>query len=102
MISLRSLSATFIVLIAPGDTLYFSPVPERLTVLQSKFHDGATISYKEPGIWETTEGVLSYSGFVHWPSKNVNEIGELLNYPINTFFWCFEARKDPHRTPLTI
>ncbi|KAK6394760.1 hypothetical protein LTR65_001552 [Meristemomyces frigidus] len=73
-----------------------------ITTLKSKFHPGITISYKEPGICETTEGVKSYSGYVHLPPNALNETHELQSYPINTFFWFFEARKDPSNAPLAI
>ncbi|KAH6847317.1 Alpha/Beta hydrolase protein [Chaetomium sp. MPI-CAGE-AT-0009] len=53
-----------------------------------------------PGICETTPGVKSYSGYVHLP-PNFLEDGDQ-DYPINTFFWFFEARKDPANAPLAI
>ncbi|MCJ1390327.1 hypothetical protein MMC18_003186 [Xylographa bjoerkii] len=81
---------------------FFPPTPEGIRVLKSKFHHGVTISYKEPEICETTEGVKSYSGYIHLPPKTVDEAGELQDYPINTFFWFFESRKDPHNAPLSI
>ena len=83
-------------------TAQFPPTPEGVTVLKSKFHEGVTISYKEPGICETTPGVRSYSGYVHLPLQSLTEPGESQDYPINTFFWFFESRKDPHNAPLTI
>ena len=54
---------------------------------------GATIRYKEPGkagVCETTPGVNSYSGYVD------------LSPDAHTFFWFFEARKDPANKPLTL
>lgn len=54
---------------------------------------GATVRYKEPGkagICETTPGVNSYSGYVD------------LSPDAHTFFWFFEARKDPASKPLTL
>ncbi|KAK0748995.1 Alpha/Beta hydrolase protein [Schizothecium vesticola] len=81
----------------------FPPRPEGVTVLRSKFHPNVTISYKQPGICETTPGVRSYSGYVHLPPGFLEDgSGETQNYPINTFFWFFEARKDPHNAPLAI
>ncbi|EAQ83262.1 hypothetical protein CHGG_09666 [Chaetomium globosum CBS 148.51] len=53
-----------------------------------------------PGLCETTPGVKSYSGYVHLP-PNFLEDGDQ-DYPINTFFWFFEARKDPANAPLAI
>ena len=54
---------------------------------------GATVRYKEPGkagVCETTPGVNSYSGYVD------------LSPDAHTFFWFFEARKDPANKPLTL
>ncbi|KAI4861370.1 carboxypeptidase S1-like protein B [Hypoxylon rubiginosum] len=78
----------------------FPPTPENVTVLESKFGDGVTISYKEPGICETT--AKSFSGYVHLPPGSLADLGEEQEYPINTFFWFFEARNDPENAPLSI
>ncbi|KAI0182161.1 serine carboxypeptidase [Hypoxylon sp. FL1284] len=78
----------------------FPPTPENVTVLKSKFADGVTISYKEPGICETT--AKSYAGYVHLPPGSLEDLGEEQEYPINTFFWFFEARNDPENAPLSI
>ncbi|KAK7744408.1 hypothetical protein SLS62_010198 [Diatrype stigma] len=80
----------------------FPPAPEGVTVLESRFGDGVTISYKEPGICETTPGVKSYAGYIHLPPGELSDLGEEQDYPINTFFWFFEARKDPENAPLSI
>lgn len=81
----------------------FPPKPDGITTLKSKFHEDVTISFKEPGICETTPGVKSYSGYVHLPPGFLDDgSGEVQNYPINTFFWFFEARKDPTNAPLAI
>ncbi|KAI1084335.1 serine carboxypeptidase [Whalleya microplaca] len=80
----------------------FPPTPEGVTVLKSKFGDGVTISYKEPGICETTPDVKSYAGYVHLPPGSLADLGDQQDYPINTFFWFFEARKDPVNAPLSI
>ena len=85
----------------------FPPTPEGLTTLKSKLHPGVSISYKEPkadgiSICETTRGVKSYAGYVHLPPNALNETHEQQDYPINTFFWFFEARKDPVNAPLSI
>ncbi|KAK8078672.1 serine carboxypeptidase [Apiospora saccharicola] len=81
----------------------FPPKREGIKWLKSKFHENVTISYKEPGICETTPGVKSYSGYVHLPPGLLDDgSGEVQNYPINTFFWFFEARNDPANSPLAI
>ncbi|ODA81076.1 hypothetical protein RJ55_04038 [Drechmeria coniospora] len=81
----------------------FPSKPDGLTVLRSKFHENVTISFKEPGICETTVGVKSYAGHVHLPPGFLDDVrGEPQNYPVNTFFWFFEAREDPANAPLAI
>ncbi|KAK3048970.1 hypothetical protein LTR09_009624 [Extremus antarcticus] len=80
----------------------FPSEPEGVTVLQSRFGDGVTISYKENDICETTPGVNSYSGYVHLPPGALADLGQQTDYPINTFFWFFESRKDPENAPLAI
>ncbi|KAK2599802.1 hypothetical protein N8I77_011526 [Diaporthe amygdali] len=82
----------------------FPPKPEGVTRLKSKFHENVTLSFKEPGICETTPGVKSYSGYVHLPKGLLDDGsgGEKQDYPINTFFWFFESRKDPINAPLAI
>ncbi|KAH9203642.1 putative lysosomal protective protein precursor [Leptodontidium sp. 2 PMI_412] len=81
----------------------FPPTPSGVKTLKSKYHEGVTISYKKPGLCETTPGVKSYSGYVHLPPGLLSDInGEVQDYPINTFFWFFESRKDPHNAPLSI
>ncbi|KAL4788087.1 Alpha/Beta hydrolase protein [Aspergillus varians] len=81
---------------------YFPPTPEGVKVVHSKHQEGVTISYKEPGICETTPGVKSYSGYVHLPAGTLNDLGLDQDYPINTFFWFFESRNDPRNAPLSI
>ncbi|CAJ2510880.1 Uu.00g065050.m01.CDS01 [Anthostomella pinea] len=55
-----------------------------------------------PGICETTEGVKSYAGYIYLPPGSLVDLGEEQDYPINTFFWFFESRKDPVNSPLSI
>ncbi|KAI0186925.1 alpha/beta-hydrolase, partial [Astrocystis sublimbata] len=82
----------------------FPPERTGITVLQSKFHENVTISFKEPHICETTPGVKSYSGYVHLPPGFLDDgpNGETQDYPINTFFWFVEARKNAVNAPLAI
>ncbi len=54
---------------------------------------GATIRYKEPGkdgVCETTKNVGSYAGYID------------ISPTSHTFFWFFEARKNPESAPLTL
>lgn len=53
-------------------------------------------------ICETTPGVRSFTGYVHLPPGALEDLGEATDYPINTFFWFFEARNDPANAPLAI
>ncbi|KAI6257057.1 hypothetical protein MCOR19_006503 [Pyricularia oryzae] len=81
----------------------FPPAPEGVTVLESKLSPGVKISYKEPGLCETTPGVKSYSGYIHLPPGTLDVSGGLPQpYPINTFFWFFEARENPENAPLSV
>ncbi|KAK7180819.1 carboxypeptidase S1 [Paraphaeosphaeria sporulosa] len=81
----------------------FPPTPSGVTVLESQIEEGIRISYKENNICETTEGVKSYSGYVHLPAGALDDLGvRNQTYEINTFFWFFEARKDPENAPLSI
>ncbi|KAI4662126.1 uncharacterized protein J4E88_010916 [Alternaria novae-zelandiae] len=81
----------------------FPPTPEGVTVLESQLDEGVTISYKETDLCETTEGVRSFSGYVHLPAGALADLGvENQTYEINTYFWFFESRKDPANAPLSI
>ncbi|KAI4222233.1 MAG: hypothetical protein L6R36_006295 [Xanthoria steineri] len=80
----------------------FPPPLEDVVTIQSKFGNGISISYKEPGICETTPGVRSYAGYVHLPPNTLADVDVTQNYTINTFFWFFESRKDPANAPLSI
>ncbi|RDW63714.1 hypothetical protein BP6252_11259 [Coleophoma cylindrospora] len=91
-----SFTTSLILAAAPVAIAQFPPTPEGVAILKSKFHEN-------PGICETTPGVKSYSGYVHLPPGLLSDIaGEDQPYPINTFFWFFEARKDPANAPLSI
>lgn len=49
-------------------------------------------------ICETTKGVKSYSGYVNLPA----DLAEGRPYDVHTFFWFFEARKNPAKAPLSL
>lgn len=104
----RALQGTLLSLVTilstlqPADAQYFPSAPQNIQTLQSKFGNGVEISYKEPGICETTPGVKSFSGYVKLPMGILREDGIEDNYTINTFFWFFESRKDPGNAPLSI
>ncbi|KAH9893796.1 carboxypeptidase S1-like protein B [Xylariomycetidae sp. FL2044] len=102
MLPTRFREACGLSLLVPLAWAGFPPAPEGVTVLESKFGDGVSISYKESDICETTEGVKSYAGYVHLPPGELEDLGEEQDYPINTFFWFFESRKDPTNAPLSI
>lgn len=87
-----------------GAYAQFPPEREGITVVESKFYNNVSISFKEvshsslppppgqkeepgdadndkPGICETTPGVKSYSGYVHLPPNLIE--GADQDYPIN-------------------
>lgn len=94
----------------------FPPTPQGLSILNSTNYPGVSLSYKEvrefntktdkerglivneTQICETTAGTKSYSGYIHLPPAP----SEGRIYPINTFFWFFEARNDPENAPLSL
>ncbi|KAK3688901.1 Alpha/Beta hydrolase protein [Podospora appendiculata] len=76
----------------------FPPIPENLSAVVSSKFPGASISYKETHICETTPGVRSYSGYVNLPADpSVDR-----NYEMHTFFWFFEARNNHTSAPLAL
>ncbi|EEA24475.1 hypothetical protein TMatcc_007577 [Talaromyces marneffei ATCC 18224] len=96
------LTAASLAATATVSAQYFPPPREGLTVIKSSVTEGVTISYKEPGICETTPNVKSFSGYVHLPPNTLNDVNLDQNYSINTFFWFFESRHDPANAPLSI
>lgn len=82
---MRTLQYVLVSLLSGLADAQFPPRPEGVKWLESKFHKNVTISYKEPGICETTLGVKSYAGHVHLPPGLVDHgTGEVQNYTINT------------------
>lgn len=97
MISVRSVLASLA--LASVSSAYSVPAtPERLTIINSTVQQGVYLSYKETTICETTAGVKSYAGYIHLPPNAL----EGQNYPVHTFFWFFESRKDPANSPLSV
>jgi len=78
---------------AKGATL-----PYETRTVNSLLDPNVSLSYKETRICETTPGVKSYSGYVNVP-KNATEGRP---YDMHTFFWFFEARKNPGHAPLSL
>jgi carboxypeptidase C (cathepsin A) len=102
LLSKASTIAALLSLATLASAQYFPSTPQGVTTLHSQLQNNVTISYKEPGICETTKGVKSYAGYVHLPPGILEDLNESQNYNINTFFWFFESRKDPKNAPLSI
>ncbi|GIZ40957.1 hypothetical protein CKM354_000427700 [Cercospora kikuchii] len=79
----------------------FPAEPRNVTVVNTRCGN-ASISYKETTICETTPGVKGYAGYVRLPPNTLQDLDFNQSYPINTFFWYFESRKDPANAPLVI
>ena len=79
----------------------FPAEPTNVTIIKAQFGN-ASISYKDTTICETTPGVKGYAGYVHLPPNTLQDVYFPQPYPINTFFWYFESRKDPANAPLVI
>ncbi|ORX94028.1 Alpha/Beta hydrolase protein [Clohesyomyces aquaticus] len=70
--------------------------------IDSKVAPGASISYKQTSICETTPGVRGFSGYVHLPSSLTSSFGGLAEYNASIFFWYFESRNNPKTSPLSL
>ncbi|KAH4308384.1 hypothetical protein HBH64_034010 [Parastagonospora nodorum] len=101
MFSVVSSAAVVLLALAKPGVAQFPAAPEGRTVLESRFGEGVTITYKENNLCETKPGVKSYAGHVYLPPGTA-DLGQGQDYPINSFFWFFEARNDPKNAPLTI
>lgn len=81
-----------------------SPLPVTYdAVLKSPINPNITISYKKPESSTCTTAFPSqkqYTGYVSLPPSTLEPYQQ--DYPINTFFWFFEARNNPNTAPLTI
>ncbi|KAL6708977.1 hypothetical protein ACN47E_002104 [Coniothyrium glycines] len=81
----------------------FPPPVTYDTILTSPLNPNITISYKQPKPDTCATAFASqkqYSGYVHLPPDTLAPLRQ--KYPINTFFWFFEARTNPETAPLTI
>lgn len=81
-------------LVAAASAQSFVSPPKNITTVLSKKFKGARISYKKvTNVCETTNGVNSYSGYVHLPSDFVPDAGGAKGLPKNGsasyFFWYF-------------
>ncbi|KAL2363690.1 hypothetical protein RJZ56_003397 [Blastomyces dermatitidis] len=83
--------------------------PEGVTGLESKFGDGAKITYKEVSKHIPTldsslahiNGSQDFARLRRGSSHTLKGLDDNQDYPINTFFWFFEAKKDPENAPLS-
>ena len=81
---------------------FVAPSQNLETVLSERF-PGASISYKQTSICETTNGVKSFSGFVTLPKDLLPDAGDWPEESTGSFFfWYFEARNDPDSAPTSI
>ncbi|KAH7406758.1 putative carboxypeptidase S1 [Phaeosphaeria sp. MPI-PUGE-AT-0046c] len=76
--------------------------PDTLQTIKSDAFPGASISYKQTYICETTPGVRAFSGYVHLPDSMFDGFGGAASYNASMFFWYFESRKDPQNAPLSL
>jgi hypothetical protein len=78
-------ATTLLNLLSPASAQLFVPLPQDITEVLSKNYPGASITYKENAICETTSGVRSWSGYVHLPSSLISDA----SYDQSLFFWYF-------------
>ena len=90
----------FITLIITAAFAGFPPRPEDITTIDVKGISGASISYKETSICETS--ARAWAGYVHLPSSALSDIESDEPYNLSMFFWYFEAREDPSNAPTAI
>jgi hypothetical protein len=81
----------------------YPPPVSGLKRIQAPGNPDVFVTYKEPSneICRTTNPKQKqYAGHIHLPPRILAPIQQ--DYPINTFFWFFEARENPQDAPLTI
>lgn len=75
----------------------FIPPPKDTTLVESKRFEGASISYKETSICETTEGVKAYSGYINMPKDLLSDaVGWDDDSSAHLFFWYFGQYFETH------
>ncbi|KAK0649965.1 Alpha/Beta hydrolase protein [Cercophora newfieldiana] len=79
-----------------------TPNPKDKTVVDSQNYPGASISYKQTQLCETTPGVKAYSGYVTLPNHLLADVPTAAPYNASLFFWYFQSRKNPANAPLSI
>ena len=73
------------------------------TIIESPIDPRITISYKQPDAntcTTTFDTQKQYTGYVNLPPFTLEPFQQ--NYAINTFFWFFEAHKNPETAPLVV
>ncbi|KAF2087674.1 alpha/beta-hydrolase [Saccharata proteae CBS 121410] len=78
-----------------------NPVHGGVPNLKSTVVLGASLSYKETCICETSPSVKSYSGYVHLPRKIFDPATASI-HTISIFFWYFESRNNAAKAPLAM
>ncbi|KAF7556320.1 hypothetical protein G7Z17_g1569 [Cylindrodendrum hubeiense] len=72
---------------------------DKTTIIYSTIFNGASVSEKEVPAGVCGEA-KSYAGYVNFPPNSMIDVTH--DYPIHTFFWYFESKKDPENSPLVI
>ena len=100
-INMRPFSSCCIaLLLAASASAQFPPHPEGITTKPVQGIPGASISYKETSICETS--ARAWAGYVNLPTSALTEIETDEPYNVSMFFWYFEARKNPRDAPTAI
>lgn len=86
----------------PISSQFVAPA-ESVDTLRSPLNPEVIVRYKQPPqeICRTRNpNQKQYAGHIYLPPSTLAPIQQ--DYPINTFFWFFEARENPKNAPLTI
>ncbi|KAF7586535.1 hypothetical protein BBP40_008690, partial [Aspergillus hancockii] len=71
---------------------------ERVVAITAAHQDPYIETNIVPGV--ICGGAESYSGYARFPPNTMEDVQH--EYPINSFFWYFKAKKNPHNAPLVI